>query len=382
MMKKAIVSTITALSVLLFAMSLAGCDVLPPEEEDPSTSGASLYSKEFWGEWLRMDTGEKWYISSGAIKIDGSASSKTVYLSKQSNKVVEVTDGERKYYLYASRVANTSFTGRIAGIGQAALSARSAAGGIGGIGVTISQLNDLANTVAATTNADGDFTAEGIIPGEDYVVTPEGGQPTTVSPSADGDDIGTVTIPDGLVNFKASISAGTAIRYPNTRYDFTLSIKNTGTEDCKAATFQLDFDSELYVISEPASLILGTIEPGKEKEIPITVMCKPFSSDYEFRKIGVTITDTRNNTTWNDSVSIKFSNEKESYRIKFNISAKSAVSGVIVTPSSGVYRFNKTTSTSLSIPWSPQDYLVVFSGATADTETAYSFAANVTPSRA
>jgi hypothetical protein len=125
------------------------------------------------------------------------------------------------------------------------------------------------------------------------------------------------------MNFKTSISAGTAIRYPNTRYDFTLGIKNTGTEDCRAATFQLDFDGELQVISAPESSILGTIEPGTEKSIPITVMCEPFSSEYEFRIIGVRITDTRGNNIWNDSVSIKFSNEKESYRIKFNIRADS-----------------------------------------------------------
>jgi hypothetical protein len=364
---------IVSVFVLLVSLLLMDCDLSTEPESE------TKYAKKFWGEWLRMDAEETWYINSAAIEINKRSSSKEVSLNKQSDRVLEVTEGSRKYYLYASRITNTSFPGRIASLEQGSLSSRVLGGGIGGIGVAISNLNDQANKTTTTTDADGNFTAEGIIPGDNYVVTPDGGQPTTVSPSADGDDIGTITIPDGAVNFKTSISAGTTIRYPNTRYDFTLSVKNTGTEDCSAATFQLNFDSELDVISTPASLILGTIEPGKEKTIPIAVMCKPFSSDYEFRKIGVTITDTRNNKTWNDSVSIKFSNEKESYRIKFNIRANSAVSGVIITPNSGVYRFNKTTSESLSIPWSPQDYLVVFSGATADTEAAYSFATNVTP---
>jgi hypothetical protein len=327
-MKRAIVSAIAALSVLLFAMTLAGCDVLFPKEEDPPKveepetpeTPTIKYAKEFCGEWLRMDAVETWYISSAAIKINNALSSKSVSLSKQSDRVVEVTEDGRKYYLYASRIANTSFTGKIAGLGQGSPSISIARGGnLGGIGVTISKLDDQVNEITTTTDTEGNFTAEDIIPGEDYVVTPAGGTPTTVSPSADGDDVGTITIPDGAVNFKTSISAGTTIRYPNTRYDFTLSIKNTGTEDCSAATFQLDFDSELYVISAPASSILGTIEPGKEKTIPITVMGKPFSSEYDFRKVGVTITDTRNNKIWNDSVSVKFSNEKESYRIESNL---------------------------------------------------------------
>jgi hypothetical protein len=100
-MKRAIVSTIAALSVLLFAMTLAGCDLLSPKEEDPpkteepstpdkpsTPEEPSLYSKEFWGEWLRMDTGEKWYINSQTIKVGDST--KTVFLTKQSPRVVEV----------------------------------------------------------------------------------------------------------------------------------------------------------------------------------------------------------------------------------------------------------------------------------------------------
>jgi hypothetical protein len=95
----------------------AGCDLSASNDN----SGITAYpdnpdnNKEFLGEWIRMDTGDTWHITSNAIKINNSVSSKTVLLVKQSDRVAEVTEAGRKYYLYASRVANTSFTGKIAG---------------------------------------------------------------------------------------------------------------------------------------------------------------------------------------------------------------------------------------------------------------------------
>ncbi|MDR0709111.1 MAG: hypothetical protein LBF77_03485 [Spirochaetaceae bacterium] len=90
-----------------------------------------------------MDTGETWYISSTAISINNTASSRRVSLQKQPDRVIEATEGGRKYYFYASRTANASFTGRVATLEKSARSAR-AVGGVGGIGVTISNLKDKA----------------------------------------------------------------------------------------------------------------------------------------------------------------------------------------------------------------------------------------------
>jgi hypothetical protein len=90
-MKKArlvpVIGTLLAFSFLMIA-----CQMETPEE-----STAARYAKEYWGEWIRMDASETWYISAGAIKINNSSSSKTVSLSKQSDRVIEVTDGTRKY---------------------------------------------------------------------------------------------------------------------------------------------------------------------------------------------------------------------------------------------------------------------------------------------
>jgi hypothetical protein len=184
--------------------------------------GGSLYAETYWGEWIRMDADETWYISGGAIKINSWASSKSVSLTKQSDRVLEVTDGERKYYLYASRIANTSFTGKIAGfegasasvMASASLSAagdtslspiqRSVAGGKVWINVVVEDL-DSGSTKEIQTDGEGEFTVDGTIPGDTYEVTPEGGTPVTVTPQGDGDDVGTITVTGGA-NFKTRIT--------------------------------------------------------------------------------------------------------------------------------------------------------------------------------
>ncbi|MDR2418976.1 MAG: hypothetical protein LBD79_07970, partial [Treponema sp.] len=341
-MKRSFVSVITALSVLLAVMTLAGCDLLsPPEEDDPTETegsktpeGSALFTKDLWGEWVRMDTGDTWYISSGAIKINDRSSSISVSLSKQSDKVIEVSEGGRKYYLYASRTANTSFTGKIASFD--APSSR-ALGGIGGIDITIANLSNKADEVSATTDGEGNFTVDNAIPGDSYEIT-VAEQTTTVTPTADGDDIGTITIADG-VNFKTSVkptssSVDMQRLYANLNvYNFTITIQNTGTADCLAATYALDFDADMIVNSQPASPILGTIEPGKSKTIPLTLSCKPLQSEYAFKKIGVRVTDTINQKTWEDSVSIKFNKAP----VNFNIKANNEVSGVVITPNANAY---------------------------------------------
>ncbi|MDR1400436.1 MAG: fibronectin type III domain-containing protein, partial [Treponema sp.] len=388
-MKRSIVSVITALSVLLTVMTMASCDLLSPKEDEPTKQpdspygpetpdgpaygpetpdGPALYEKALWGEWVRMDTGEKWYISSSFIKVDAYELFQMPVLNKQSDKVIEVSDSGRKYYLYASRVANTSFTGKIASFD--APSSRSL-GGIGGIGISITNLNNMANEVSATTDTNGNFTVEGIIPGDAYTITPEGGTPTTVMPQGDGDDVGTITIVSGGVNFKTTINSSATYR-AGTSNSISITVTNTGDEDCTAATFELAFGDGL---SGTTSGILGTIEPGKTRTIQVNVSCGAIEAESEFKKIGVKITDTAINKTWDDSVSVKFYKETVDFNIRAN--SGSSVSGVLIAPQ-GVYPFkNISWGQPITVPRSTEDYLLVFSGATAETETIYSFGIDV-----
>jgi hypothetical protein len=249
--------------------------------------------------------------------------------------------------------------------------------GIGNAGVAISNLHDKANEVTAKTGADGKFTAEGTIPGDSYEVTVEG-QTVVVTPNTNGEDIGTVTVAEG-VNFKTSIvpdqsNVDMMFLISGKEYKFNIEVANMGTIDCTAATFSLDFPSGITVKNQPSSLILGTIEPGKKKTIPITISCNSLSSEYEYKKIDVAITDGIALKTWDDAVSIKFNRGS----VKFTIYSQKDVSGIIIVPGAKAYSFLTTYSsglykTAVELPrYSNEEYLVVFSGASAETETAYS----------
>jgi hypothetical protein len=332
------------------------------------------YDKEFLGEWLRMDTGDKWYISSTAIKINNQESSKTVSLHKDSERVIKVTEGGQVYYLFGFRIANATFTGRIVEFREDAPSGRALSGGnLAGIGVTISSLDERV-TELTTTDPNGRYVADDIIPGDDYTVTPEGGTPTKVTPQFDGEDIGTITVTQG-VNLKIRIvpqssEVDMAFLYAGETYGFNLEIENTGDRDCVAPNYTLDFENA--VTSSPSSGIIGTIEPGTTKTIPLSLRYLSTLKAYEVHRIGIRIIDL--DKTWEDSVSLKI----HKGTVNFNIHAggNNPIQGIIIGPNARVWYF-KNTNYRAAVPTSEEDYWVIFSGATVDTETVYSLGIGV-----
>jgi len=379
---------LTILMVSAVLLSFSGCSSFNSDDKNNNVDSMDNYnfSKEYWGEWVRMDTGENWYISNNKILVNKSRKS-GVTMRKQSTQVIEVTEGGRKYYLFASRVNNGQFTGNLASILPETLSRTSrAVSSVGGINIIIGNLGNAADKSNPTSNADGTFTFEGT-PGDTYVISVDN-QDTVVTPSSSGDDIGTITVANGL-NFKVKVTSQSdmqALYAGGLEYDFNIEIENTGTEDCTAARYDVTLPEDLTLISGTITGILRTIEPGKSRSIPVKLKCDNISSQYEFKRIAVRIEDSLNGNVWNDSVSIKFNIGN----VNFAIQSDTPVNGVVITPHGKAYYFRTehlihyvspvTTQkcrTAVSVPWSVDDYLVVFSGATADTETAYSFGVNM-----
>jgi hypothetical protein len=368
-----------AVPVFIAFFLMAGCG----DDIDPRSGTLNeiyKYDRDLWGEWIRMDTGDTWYITSNYINVTDPDNMKLV---RQSENVIKVTHGNREYYLYASRIPNGSFNGTVVNGNTQAQSImfNRSMSGIGGIEVAITNLNDAVNEITTQTDTEGNFTADGAIPGDEYEITVDG-QTTIVSPNTDGENIGTVTVTSG-VNFKTSIvpqsqSTDMTALYTNTEYGFNIEINNVGSADCLAATYTLDFPEGITATSKPSSLILGTIEPGKKKTLGIKIICANFLAASEYKTINLTVTDEINNKTWNDSVSLKFVKEN----ITFYIRSGSAISGVVIVPGVKAYSFKtsgyQSYSASVSVPkYAEKDYLVVFSGATADTEAVYSLGIGV-----
>ena len=388
------------------------------ETELPETPGAIVYVQEYWGEWLRMDTGEVWRITAHKASYTKSGTSETVKIGAgitlnklPGERVIEVTEGARKYYLYASRTATGRFTGKIAneaGGSSNVVSAPSAnvvgsaaGGGIdgplfsfgaaAGVPVRARNLTDSTNTVETATDEYGDFAIEGIIPGDEYELS-SGGQTTIVRPQTDGSDVGTLTLTRGL-NFKTSITPRDAetdmtLLYAKrdandteSVYHFNINIQNTGNENCLVALFSLSADDGLTILEQPENQILGTIVPGAKKTIPITVSCDTPDAANVLKKIYVTIQGV--GRVWNDAVSLRF----HKTAIMYFFASASPAQGIVIAPDAKTYHFktadtllfNGVCTTTLTMPWSTKDYLVVFSGAALDTETAYSFNVNASP---
>ncbi|MDR1219257.1 MAG: hypothetical protein LBK73_06550 [Treponema sp.] len=367
------------LVVILTALALAGCDTSGGGDGIGGGNSNRTYGKELWGEWLRMDTGDKWYISDRAVKINDAETPLNATLTKQSERVIEVADGSRKYYLYASRIATARFTGAIVTDTDATGSGRAISGGLGGIHITIANLVNTANELSAVTDGEGKFTAEGVIVGDAYKLTLEGGASVTVIPTSNGDDIGVVAITSG-VNFKTSLTPAQSEQsaadmtelYVNETYQFNLEFENTGDEDCPAPMYAITAPSGVTITGNLQG-ILGTIEPGVKKNVPIGVRCSAVAGDYEYKKINVTIRDGTGKT-WEDSVSLRFYKET----LDFTIKAEKPVSGIVIAPDAKTYSFTEVMDGVVSAPRrTTGDYLVVFSGATIETETRYALGVGV-----
>jgi hypothetical protein len=382
---------------------------------DPGKVVAGAFPENLWGEWIRIDNGDSWYISGKKISITGSVSAvpSGPTLEKQSDQVVRVSEtGRDPYYLFASRTANASLRGKVVLVDDASSVARARAGG-GGMGaippiIHIKNPKQPEKPPVETTPdpVTGDIrTAEEFIPGDELeVIIPEL-PPITVQPlpvPPDNPDYEPPVVPIPIVtegvNLKASIRPryaedSTRLYADGTSMEFLLEIENVGTEDCTAATYEVVYTGSDLVINDPApNHRLGTLTPKEQggtaykKSIPLTITGKPLSGTLAFTdiEIGVKINDTIVKKTWNDSVSIRYNKAK----IPFRIRSEYPVQGIIKVPGGKTHHFKTSDSSygncsyTIDLPWSTENYFVIFSGATATTESAYSMGINTAPSQA
>jgi hypothetical protein len=186
------------------------------------------------------------------------------------------------------------------------------------------------------------------------------------------------------VNFKARITAqdNDGFLYANgTWHDFTIEVTNTGTEDCLGATFQLGFEDGLDTDAPTEKQLWRTIEPGVTKTVSLKLKCDAIEEEYAYKKITITVTDEISKKEWQDSVSVKFYKVRTYFYLTTEFGA-APVHGVVINPyDNKAARFKQAGGgiSYVELPWSSQGYLVVFSGATAQTEAVYALGANKLP---
>lgn len=319
-----------ALTIIAIHLLLISC----PNQNDEnggsnSNNNKPLFASDLWGEWFAIET-EGWgavpypsfyFTRDKIIRITGNNSSgyyidyngkngvedraeQIREVKRISNNVIslKIDRGQNPintYLLYPKRIPGSSFTGKIAAFDQSRTVQRTVAGGKGWINVVVDDLNN-GTTVTTTTDGDGNFSVNNIIPGDRYGITTEG-QTVETTPQTDGDNIGTVTISDGL-NFKASIEPSKDIMLANgANYSRKIQIKNVGTQTVVACNYQITPEGGV-----PVSGIIGTLAPGASVTINLSVNCNTISEEKYLKKYNIIINDPINDKTWNDSVSFVF----------------------------------------------------------------------------
>ena len=346
-----------------------------------------LYEKEYWGEWVRMDTGNLYYFSSSSLTVNGQPHTPPRGFIKESERVITSFDNNgRKFWLYSSRPATARFTGRVVDIRQTASRAARAVS-LGGMNAVISNLKNEADKQTIPLDNNGNFNVPDNIPEDEYQISfPDEPEipPVKVTPGYSGDDIGIINLTDGM-NFKISINAKNPQTTDKTRlfadystYNMVIDIVNTGTTVWTAATFDLDF-GDLGFSPSIYNPKLGSIAPGMKVSIDFNISCPPFSEaiPYKNKKIGIVIEDFYGRK-WVDSVQLQFNRTP----VNFNIKSDTAVQGVIIAPDRKAYNFKTAAPgylVTVTLPWTTEPYLVVFSGAVYGIEPTYSMGINVMP---
>jgi hypothetical protein len=337
------------------------------QDSDPGVE----YSKEFWGEWIGIKYGNNvssdgstapWYITSNAVyaQFPGSATmhdyTDRVTMLKLGENCIKATynnsgaSAKGTWILHPKRIAAASFLGNIAVLSTAMQSQNysqiSRSLGLGGMGMTVENLKDAAQKMRTTTDEDGNFSFDDTIPGDTYGVTADG-KTVNITPHVDGEDIGTITITDGL-NFKAHIKPSADIMLANgTDYSRSIEIRNIGTQAASGCNYKITGED-----GESCSGILGTLAPGAAKTINLSVRCTTIAAEKRFKKYSVVITDPINNKTWNDSISLLFYKSVITLTVMSDYSTRVSgsnygthkfVGGVIISPERTSYYFKTKT---------------------------------------
>jgi len=350
---------VICLFVVIVSLSTTCTDDLPADEH--------LFAEEFWGQWVALGEWSRvtCYISSQTIVFSGLGVSdypNTYYdndritLKRQSLNILKMTrtyatvwGGDRKetWTFMASRIADGSFTGRVVqNSGSRSATGPRVVSGLGGVDVVVSNLKNSADKKKTKTDKNGNFTTKDIIPGDEYRID-AGNTAITATPNNKDDDIGNITT-EGRVFLKAQINlenADTMELYINTPY--IVNIRLSEYYYYRLLLYgKIDFDNPYHVDYADYQFTLpdgvtsdsrlsGTVDFSRELTytIPLNINCDSIDGEYEYKTIGVTM--TANEQTVEDTITLKFYQEKAVFRFYTYDYGYGSLTGGIIVPGYG-----------------------------------------------
>ena len=362
-------------------------------EQTDDTKNGSI-AKEYWGTWIRMDTGDEYYIDSSSIrkviqrKNHGSASAVDYGSSIASTVKGYELDGDNVlkngsivYFRKGGKARDFSIT--VSGFSDSR--ARAISTGKQGISGRRNNKENTADNETATSDANGTVNFTGAVAGDVQTVTVDNTTSVEVTPQYNGENLGSVPIVEkGSYGFKTTYSIdadsdGYCFGNNYKTYTLKLELKNIGDADCGTSYYEISCDdTNLKFISGKKQGNFRTIEAGATKNLEFSVQYGTLKEEYVDVPINIAISDSTQGRTWEDSVTLRF--HKELVNLKVNChdieaGAKGQLRGFIVYPDGRSKNFSVSTEKTeiVKIPYSTQDYYLAFSGASADSELGYSF---------
>ena len=347
------------------------------EKEEEKTEKEEEKSKEYWGTWIRMDTGDEYYFD---------ATKELTNYTLDGESILKI--GSIVYFRKNGK--NRDFSMKVAGFSDSrALRAIS----IGKQGISGRRENQKNSEDGETvvSDAEGKLAFTGAVSGDTQTITVAATTSVSVTPSYNGEDLGTIPIVEsGTYGFKTTYSIdsdeqGFCFGNYYKTYELTLNLKNIGDTMCETSIYEVSCDDKkLEFVSGSKRANFSSIEKDCSKVITFKVRYAELTNEYVDVPIKISIQDSLYYRTWEDSITLRFyrslidlkvSSRNFNYN-KYDSSSKdNRLKGFLIYPDGRSRRFTVGAgyTSEVSIPWSESDYYLVFSGATADTEMGYSF---------
>ena len=341
------------------------------QTEQTTTEQTISTSKEYWGTWIRMDTGNEMYISS-----DSNVSGYTL----DGDNVLK--NGSTVYFRKGGSAR--SFSATVSGFSDSR-AARALATGKQGIAGRRENEKNSADSETVTSDSSGRLSFTGAVADDTQKITVSETTTVEVTPSYDGENLGTIPIVEkGTYGFKTTYSIdsdnqGFCFGNYYKTYTLTLNLNNIGSEMCETSMYTVSCsDNNLSFVSGSKSGNFSSIEAGSAKTLSFTVRYGELNSEYVDVPINVSITDSKYERTWEDSITLRF--YKGFVRLKvnsrnFDENSSATLKGFLIYPDGRSKRFTVSagSESTVLVPWSESNYMLAFSGATSSNEMAYSF---------
>lgn len=374
--------------ICMFAFFLLGCSLITSQDSSNPTKTDTI-TKEYWGVWIQMDTGDEFYIDGNSIYKSSSSNKKYSKIQDGiSGYSLENTfilkNGNKRYFKKGG--VSRDFSIKIAGFADSySRTARAASTGQQGITGRRENSNNPSDTETTTSDEDGKTNFTDAVADDPQTITIHDNTSIVVTPEYDGQDMGTIPIvEDGMYGFKTTYTIdgdAQGFCYGNLYkiYTLELNLNNIGSITCATSTYEITCeDPNLNFISGSLDGNFSSIEPKASKTLKFEVYYGCLDEEYVDVPIKISIIDSKYQRTWNDSITLRFHKGLVALKVNsrnFDSNSSAKLNGFFIYPDGRSKRFTVQSGnvSTISIPWSTKDYIIAFSGATASNEMAYSF---------